>query len=475
MSDGDQVHSPDYSRDGRAQAAPERHWPWLLQRIFKRPFVVTARVLIFALTAGWIKFWRKRPGSKPPHWAKDLLDIFDWFNLVPTFFIMALAPWHFFRRAAQIRNYGSTVYKTPIKFVVSAVPFIVGLHWLAVGSLYKFEVVRSLRVGFRTSLWGFVNFDCCEELLYALSRAFVRGEHWVRIHTELEVVSRVLLGIPIWMPLLSGFIAITLLFPYALVNAAESLLLFLIPLDPKTYLRIRLSDYFWNALYFAVYFTLAFPFCLLALYGIYHEFLYPSSRLMRIGFVNLWFTATSVSFVASLLIGPYSELLQASVVIPTPLMLKIRLSKLGKLIKGIPICIKIAQKGNVSPLERAIDSCNYECKKLRAMNGRLTIAAANAGDRWKRKLATDMKKAFSGIRAYDLSQADYLPLSPLCKEQTEFVSDFLLSNGANNLPEVVLPKPPFLRRLVRRALILFGIALAISVILLIPIWWFGRK
>ncbi len=470
MSDGDQVHSPDYTRDGWPQSAPDRHWSWL-KRTFKRPFALTARVLIFALTTGWTKLWRKRPGSKPPHWAKDLLDIFDWFNLVPTFFIMALAPWHFFRRAAQIRKYGSTIYKTPIKFVVSAVPFIVG----PIGWLYKFEVLRFLGVGFRTSTWGFVNLDCCEGLFYALSLAFVRGEHWVRIHTELEVVSRVLLGIPVWIPLLSGFIAITLLFPYGLVSAAESLLLFLIPLDPKTYLRIRLSDYFWNTLYFAVYFTLALPFCLLVLYGIYHEFLYPSSRLMRIGFVNLWFMATSVSFVASLLIGPYNEVLQASVVVPTPLMLKIRLAKLEKLIKGISICTKIAQKGNVSPLEHAIDSCNYECKKLRAMNARLTIAAANAGDRWKHKLATDMKKAFSGIRTYDLSHTDCLPLSPLCKEQIAFVSDFLQRNGASDLPEVVVPKESFLRRFVRRGLFLLGIALVISAILLIPIWWFGRK
>jgi hypothetical protein len=70
MRDGYQIHSPDYTCNGRrAQSAPD-DWSWL-RRTFKRPFVVTARVLIFALTTGWTKLWRTRPGSKPPHWAED--------------------------------------------------------------------------------------------------------------------------------------------------------------------------------------------------------------------------------------------------------------------------------------------------------------------------------------------------------------------------------------------------------------------
>jgi len=250
---------------------------------------------------------------------------------------------------------------------------------------------------------------------------------------------------------------------------------FLIPLDPKTYFRLRLNDYIWNTVYFAVYFTIAFPFCLLALYGLYHEALFPSMRVMKFGVLSLWITATSVAFVASLLVGPYNELLKASVIVPTPLMLQVRLAQIAKLLESVPIAIQIAQKGNCSPLERTIDSCNRECRSLRAMNARLAIRAAEAGDPWKRKLTTEVRKAFSGLRTYELRQAEKLPVSQACKAQIAFVSDFLLRRGASNLPQVTPPKKPFLRTLGWELVLIFGTALLISAVLLIAIWWFVGK
>jgi hypothetical protein len=258
---------------------------------------------------------------------------------------------------------------------------------------------------------------------------FHAGERWILGHTNLRIASLTLLGIPVWIPLVSSFVVLTLAFPYGLVRNAKSLVSFLIPLDPKTYFRLRLNDYIWNTVYFAVYFTIAFPFCLLALYGLYHEALFPTLRLMKFGLLSLWLAATSVAFVASLLIGPYNELLKASVIVPTPLMLQIRLSQIAKLLQSVRIAIQVAQKGNSSPLERTIDSCNRECRSLRALNARLMIRAGKAGDRWKRKLTTDVRKAFSGLRTYELSLAERLPVSLVCKAQIAFVSDFLLSMG----------------------------------------------
>jgi hypothetical protein len=196
---------------------------------------------------------------------------------------------------------------------------------------------------------------------------------------------------------------------------------------------------------------------------------------MKFGLLSLWLAAISIAFVASLLIGPYNELLKASVIVPTPLMLQIRLSQIAKLLQSVPIAIQIAQKGNRSPLERTIDSCNRECRSLRAMNARLMIRAVEGGDRWKRKLTTEVREAFSGLRTYELSQAEQLPVSLVCKAQIAFVSDFLLSNGASDLPEVVPPKKPFLRRLGREVLLILGTALLISTILIFAIWWLVAK
>jgi len=475
MGDTDQIHPRDYASEGRAQTSAGQRRGWI-RNTFRRSFVVTARRVLFALTTGWTKLWRKRPGSKPPHWAKDLSDIVGVVNLVPTFFVMALAPWHFFRRTAQIRRYGSSIYKTPIKFVISAVPFIVGLHWLSVGWLYKYGLVRSLGLGLRASGWGLLHFRCCDRFFLGSIGALLGGQRWVFYHaTDVQIVSLVLVGIPIWIPLVSGFVALTLVYPYGLVGAAKSLRSFLIALDPRTYFRIRLKDYAWNTVYFAVYFTIAFPFCLVALYGIYHEYLFPSSRLMHIGLLNLWFSATASAFAARLLVGPYNELLKASVIFPTPLMLRIELSKVAGLLEGASIDLKIAKKGNVAPLERTIDSCHRECGKLRAMNARWMVAAAKTGERCKRKLGRETKEAFSRLRTYELSQGKQFPVSPTCETQLAWVTDFLVSNGASELPEVVPPKKPLLRRVIREALLLVGIAVLISAILLFVIWWFVRK
>lgn len=474
MDDAEQFHPGDYAHEAQAQLVTRRRWS-SVKRTFRRSFVVTVRVLVFELTRRWTKIWRKRPGSKPPHWAKDLTDIVGVINLAPTFLLMALAPGHFFRRTEQIRSYGSSVYKSPIKFVISAVPFIVGLHWLPIGWLYKTGLASSMSLGLRASRWGFDHLGCCSGLLLDAMLFFNARESWILGHTNLRIASLTLVGIPVWIPLVSGFVALTLALPYGLVGNARSLVSFLIPLDPKTYFRLRVNDYIWNTAYFAVYFTIAFPFCLLALYGLYHEALFPTLRLMKFGLLSLWLAATSVAFVASLLIGPYNELLKASVIVPTPLMLQIRLSQIAKLLQSVPIAIKIAQKGNTSPLERTIDSCNRECRSLRAMNARLMIRAVKGGDRWERKLTTEARKAFSGLRTYELSQAEQLPVSPVCKAQIAFVSDFLLSHGASDLPEVVPPKKPFLRRLGREVLFILGTALLISTILIFAIWWFVAK
>jgi hypothetical protein len=242
-------------------------WTSRVKQVFQRPLIVTLRLLLFSGRRKWAKFWRNRAGS-PPHWVKDLLDIFSWINLLPTFCVMTLAPRHFFRRTPTILTYGSTFYKTPIKFLVSAIPLTIGfIAWM-----YRSGLVLFLHNGLDLAIHAIGNGKCCEDALLNVASAALKALRWLKSAPDIHVVSAVLMGIPVWVPLVSCLVALVLLLP-RLFNAVgtRTILPLLVSVDPKTYLRIRVRDYSWTLLYFAVYFVVAFPFCLLVLYGIYHE------------------------------------------------------------------------------------------------------------------------------------------------------------------------------------------------------------
>lgn len=71
-------------------------------------------------------------------------------------------------------------------------------------------------------------------------RSWTRGLLWLEKAPDTRVVWLVLMGIPRWVPLVSCFVALVLLFP-CLFNmvGTQTILPLLVSADPKTYTRLR--------------------------------------------------------------------------------------------------------------------------------------------------------------------------------------------------------------------------------------------
>jgi hypothetical protein len=437
-----------------------------IRKFIHTPPLITFRKLLFRIKRRLAAFWRKRSESKPPHWVKDLLDLLKWVNLLPTFFVMAFAPRHFFTRTPEIRRSGSGPYKTPIKFLLSAIPFIVGLHWLPTAWLYRNGAAFVLSRGVRLAVLGLERDWCCFHAFSRAAFAGIRGLHWLEKASDTQVVWVVLIGIPLWVPLVSCFVALVLLFPRLLnVVRTQTILPLLVSADLKTYIRLRWNDYSWNLLYFAVYFVLAFPICLLALYGIYRGFVSPPFAVLRFGPLRLWWMATQSALAVSLVTSPYNALLQASVVIPTPLMQMLRLSKMNEILEQFKGAIMLAQRGDFSMIERLATESNSECSRLRARNKRQIKRAERRGKKWIDKLSKETAAAFGRLNVALLLQAQQFPLPALSLERLAAVSEFLISNGSQSQPKVPAPAVPITRRIARDSLlVLLGVMCVLLVI-----------
>jgi hypothetical protein len=270
--------------------------------------------------------------------------------------------------------------------------------------------------------------------------------------------------------LVSCFVAVMLLLPRILnVVGTRTILPFLIAVDPRTYLRIRGTNYWWNLLYFAVYFVLAFPFCLLALYAIYHEFYFPSNRLMHTGPLRLWWMGTLSALAASIITAPYNELLRASVVIPTPLMQTMQFSKLAQLLDEFKICVQLGRSGELVPLERDILACDTELKRILRQN-KNDFRKTKESAKWVARLTKETKACFGHLSMHSLLEAQELPLSSESLQRISVLADQLRGCGASDKPEIVPIKVPVARRIARDALlVLIGVCL-----ILFGIWLMAR-
>jgi hypothetical protein len=423
---------------------------------------VTLRKLLFKWKRNWSGFWLKRTPPKPPHWVKDIIDIFDWINLLPTFCLMAFAPRHFFRRAQIMRRCESKTYKTPIKFLISAIPFIIGLKWLPIGFLYRGGVYLVLKGILEANFWVSDHDWSSISVFIGVNQVVEQAEKLLAFK-DVHLVSVILLGTPLWIPLVSCFVAFVLLLPRLLgYMKTRQILPLLVSADPKTYLRIRVPDYLWNMLYFAVYFLLTFPVCLLLLFAVMKEFLSPSTMIFKFVPLRLWFLGTYAAMAMSLITAPYNELLQASVVIPTPLMQYLRLSKLLELAEKIKTAIVLAENGDSKSIEEIINSLASECRSLERGNDRFLKSAEHSGAKWVKRFDREMHSAFLRLNISDLIKAQQLALPPVLAQTLKDVNESLVEHGADTVPPVVPPKVSFKRRLVKGAvIILVGVVLVL--------------
>jgi hypothetical protein len=215
---------------------------------------------------------------------------------------------------------------------------------------------------------------------------------------------------------------------------------------------------------------LAFPFCLLALYVIYHEFYLPSSKLMQIGPLRLWWMGTLSAWTASIITAPYNELMRASVVIPTTLMQTVQFSKLGQLLDELKICVQLGRKGKLAPVERHVVLCESEYRRIVLGNKGDMRKAAKRSAKWSARLAKETKACFGCLNVHYLLEAQQLSLPSESLQRMAVLADQLREWGASDKPIIVPAKVPVARRIARDALLVcIGVC-----VLLLGIWLMAK-
>jgi hypothetical protein len=413
-------------------------------------------VMFLRLIRIWRTTWRRTAEGKPPHWLSDLLDLADWANMVPTALAILLVPEHLFARTAEIRRYGSKIYKTPVKFMVSTVPVLLGLHHFNAPAQYKSGISWSLgkilgglslirdillrkhQLSGALFLEGFTRF---------VSVAF----HWVNKASPCEIMLLALVGIPFLVPLFSILIYVLLLIPAACrLIGEDTACAFLIPVDPRTYFRMDWNHYGWNLFYFSVYFLVGFP---VSVSAIYFSAEAPHSAVLGPGLIQwawaAWQLIFNLACYGGAIVMPYNELLTASVTVPTVLMQTIKLSTLRKHLSQL-------DKSTLST-HLLLEYIAVECKRLGVVLTRYSSAARCAGEKWSELLTRETQRCYAMIPMRSLRTAGWVPEAELCMA-------FIMKNRGV-LTEIDQPIS-ILRGPLRgwRRMLLLGVAAAITLL-----------
>lgn len=342
----------------------------------------------------WNNRWRESSAHRVPHWAADSLEIIEHLNLLPTALAILLVPRHFFRKTKQILE-GHEVYKTPIKFIYSSIPLLIGFHYLPMGDLYK-AVITSLPVSWMPQ------------------SAQLRVGGWmagIDAMQDWQLIGAVLVLTPLWIPAFSILAYVFLLLPSAgNVVSNETLNRFRVPLDWRTYRRLDGGLFFWNLLYFSVYFLVTFPF---VLFGLHAAFGNPSWPFRNIGIFLVWQVGIRVGFVASIVVSPYTEMLRGSLRIPTPLLRELQVAPLNKLLvqlqKFVEFGSKMQTKQGYKALRYYLTQIQTECLRLR-----IALVQENARpawrDKWENTCLIERKNALSKLSTEPLIRLQTWPV-----------------------------------------------------------------
>jgi hypothetical protein len=340
----------------------------------------------------WNNHWRESSEHRVPHWAADSLEIIEHLNLLPTALAILLVPRHFFRKTRQILQ-GHEVYKTPIKFIYSSIPLLIGFHYLPMGDLYK-AAITSLPVSWMPET--------------AQLRVWMSA---IDTMPDWQLIVAVLVLTPLWIPILSILAYIILLVPSAAnVISDETLNRFRVPLDWRTYWRLDTALFFWNLLYFSVYFLVTFPFVLVGLRAAFGN---PSWPFRHIGVLVIWQIGIRVGFVASIVVSPYTEMLRGSLRLPTPLLRELQIAPLNKLLMQLRGFVefgsKMQTKQGYKALRYYLTQIQKECTRLR-----IAFVQENARpawrDKWKDTCLIERKNSLSKLSTEPLITLQTWPL-----------------------------------------------------------------
>jgi hypothetical protein len=125
------------------------------------------------------------------------------------------------------------------------------------------------------------------------------------------------------------------------VVSDETLNRFRVSLEWRTYRRLDTELFFWNLLYFSVYFLVTFPFVLV---GHRAAFGNPSWPFRHIGVFVIWQVGMRVGFVASVVVSPYTEMSRGSLRLPAPLLRELQIAPLNKLLMQLQKFVEFGSK-----------------------------------------------------------------------------------------------------------------------------------
>lgn len=160
-------------------------------------------------------------GPRTPHWVSGAYTLLRWFNFVeviPTFAVLLIKPWHFYRRLPQILDQKKPWFKPPLPFLATQVIYaLLFVKYLGMdgGALYQHPNVYFSIIVISSPLWMLLLALCMYPLAsyWQFSRE-VSIRKYKCLYFELFVV----------------------------LNPA----LYLIPLDRKTYSQMRWGRFFWD-------------------------------------------------------------------------------------------------------------------------------------------------------------------------------------------------------------------------------------
>lgn len=241
---------------------------------------------------------RRLFGKKLPHWAKDLLSLIRYINvlkLVPTVHALACQPNHFFKTLPTVLAGKKPYYVSPLSFVTNVAALQIAAYLLLFpdGSAVPKEAVVILNVVLALLTPVMAGCLCAVILVFWSVAKF---------------------GMP-YNELLDEFC----------FNHHGAL----VPLDPRTYLHLDWSRFFWSMFYYYMYFYLLLGAVLVLTVvvsvAIVEPFPYPPSSWLK-GRLAILYMAI-VGLVSSLagywgIARPYAFALVRSSRFATPLMTK---------------------------------------------------------------------------------------------------------------------------------------------------------
>jgi len=257
------------------------------------------------------KFKRKVLGVEPPRWYLDIIRLIKYINFFPmitSVLYLISAPNHFFKRLQTTIEGKSRFHKSPIAFFTSGIVILKLLVDLA--NPYTSEIV-------------FLKW------LVDLANPYVKDIVVGLISIDLPTIFLTYVSLPILIPIiaaqvliLSFIMQIGLPFLVPRFIKPRNPWIYLLIIDPRSYVNIKWPKFLWGIFYFQVLWMLSSPLFLFGFFGliiITATLDFSFGSLFKLGFWSLFMAWV----LDSLILQPYAANIRAALKKPTGVSIRL--------------------------------------------------------------------------------------------------------------------------------------------------------